>query len=663
MGKQLFLKDFPNILKEWDYELNSELLPETIPAHSNKKYNWVCLHGHKWQARLSDRVNDNTKCPFCSNRRILVGFNDLATTHPELSKEWDYEKNEILTPKQVVKGSSKKVWWKCDKGHSWCASISSRACGQRGCPVCSGNKVETGFNDLATLYPEVLKYWDYSKNNIDPTKISSANHTIVWWKCDKGHSYEMAITKKTVRHFGCPICSNYRIEKGFNDLATLYPNIAAEWHPTKNGEIMPSEIGKNSTKKFWWICKKGHEWQATPHDRTSDNTGCPICSARRGTSFPEQAIYYYLKKLYPDAINRYKDIFDNGMELDVFIPSIKYAIEYDGRAYHRTKKEHDKELLKYSICKSNDIKLLRVKERHDNVWNDTADNIITIESTHGYKELGLQIQRILDYLNMDSQLKRLLIMNNGLDSILSQHSSIVVDLDRDRIEILSYLSEIENSLKILRPDIAEQWDYEKNFPLSPEMFSTGSNYKAWWKCTKCGRSYLSAINHKNRNDSRVCPKCSKFKQGRTFTLNKVKQIGSLRQTNPELAKEFHPTKNLDLTPDNITAGRFKRVWWKCSKCDYEWQASPNARKSGIGCPHCSGRVPMTGVDDLLTVNPELCKEWDYNKNTIDPSKMLPGSGKKAWWKCSKCGYEWQTKIYNRKKHGCPKCDRRHNKNK
>ena len=67
---------------------------------------------------------------------------------------------------------------------------------------------------------------------------------------------------------------------------------------------------------------------------------------------------------------------------------------------------------------------------------------------------------------------------------------------------------------------------------------------------------------------------------------------------------------------------------------------------------------MTGVDDLLTVNPELCKEWDYSKNTLDPSKLLPGSGKKAWWKCQKCGHEWQTTIASRKKHGCPKCNHR-----
>ena len=108
----------------------------------------------------------------------------------------------------------------------------------------------------------------------------------------------------------------------------------------------------------------------------------------------------------------------------------------------------------------------------------------------------------------------------------------------------------------------------------------------------------------------------------------------------------------------------KPVWWLCSQCGHEWQASPNNRKKGVGCPCCSGRVPKIGVNDLATLYPELLEEWDCSQNKdLDPGQLLPGSGKKAWWKCSQCGYEWQTGIASRTKgHGCPKCSKRKKNN-
>lgn len=143
----------------------------------------------------------------------------------------------------------------------------------------------------------------------------------------------------------------------------------------------------------------------------------------------------------------------------------------------------------------------------------------------------------------------------------------------------------------------------------------------------------------------------------------IKGKNDLATINPRLAKEWHPIKNGTLSPSDISSGHFKTVWWLCPQCGYEWKASPSNRKKGSGCPCCSGRVPKSGVNDLATLHPELLKEWDYQKNTnLDPSQLLPGSGKKAWWKCSRCGHEWETVIANRTKgHGCPKCSKRRNK--
>ena len=237
------------------------------------------------------------------------------------------------------------------------------------------------------------------------------------------------------------------------------------------------------------------------------------------------------------------------------------------------------------------------------------------------------------------------------------HSAITVDLERDRADILNYLNEIKNSLADLRPDVVRCWDFSKNGNLVPSMFTVGSNQVVWWKCPNCGHEWQCSINSMTRPGRYGCAECSKIRQGVTFHIKVVKRVGSLAETMPDLAKEWHPTKNGPLSPDDISAGRFKVVWWLCPQCGYEWEASPNNRKRGVGCPCCSGRVPKSGVNDLATLYPGLMEEWDFQKNVgLNPSQLLPGSGKRAWWKCSQCGHEWEAVIASRTKgHGCPKC--------
>jgi rubrerythrin len=339
------------------------------------------------------------------------------------------------------------------------------------------------------------------------------------------------------------------------------------------------------------------------------------------------------------------------MELDIFIPSNRLGTEYDGVHWHKTEKEHAREIQKYEICKSHNITLHRVKEKNVE-WNDVADGIYFINNRRDKKELTQVIQAIVNSIDPEVNIWT---RKNPFKSM----SDTIVDLERDTNEIRSYLIPIPYSISDLRPDLVEDWDYEKNGTLRPEMFGIHSNETVWWKCHVCGHSWKTMINHRGGKRNSGCPECSKIKRGKAFTKGVVLERGSLAETNPELAKEWHPTKNGDLKPEDITEGRFKPVWWLCPKCGYEWEASPNNRKKGIGCPCCSGRVPMPGVNDLATVMPELLKEWDYEKNKVGPENYLPKSGKKVWWKCQTCGHEWKTVISNRSNgHGCPKCRKR-----
>ena len=645
----LTIGDFPNLMSEWDYDKNQPIDPLTVPFKSNRKFFWKCKLGHTWQTSPEYRVISNTKCPFCSGKKVLAGFNDLAFVYPETLNEWDYEKNAV-PPNDILFTSHKSFWWKCRFGHQFQQTIQQRISVSNKCPICfnrRGRGAKLDKNILGDCYPDLLKDWDYEKNIFSPYEISFNSKRKVWWKCPKNHSYQMSVQKRAVRGFGCPVCSNHQILKGYNDLATIRPDLVDEWHSKKNGSLTPYSIGAGSNRKVWWICSKGHEWEARICDRAISNNNCPVCSIRRCTSFPEQAIYFYCLSIFSDTQNRYKKIFSNGMELDVFIPCLSLGIEFDGRVYHKSDSQHLRELKKYEICKENHIKLIRIKEKQGIQWSDTADEIFYINKTHHYGELESLLKPLLLSIVRGS------ILDNK-ENLLNKIESMKIDFKNDRSAILGYLNNVNNNLALERPDVAELWDYDKNFPLIPNMFSTGSNESVWWICPVCKKSSKTTINSKTSNVYLCCPRCAAFERGKTFTKNIVNKVGSMEETNAKMAADFDYSKNGNLTPKLITANCNKEVWWRCHKCGYEWSMSPNRRKNS-GCPHCSGRVAMPGVDDLLTLKPDIAKEWDYEKNTLLPSQVKPGSGIKVWWKCSICGHEWKTEVRYREHIGCKRC--------
>ena len=158
----------PHLVKEWDYEKNGDLKPSQFTFGTHQKVYWKCSLGHSYKTSINHRVKDNSSCPYCSNHKVLKGFNDFETWCKENQKEylldeWDYS-NNILKPNEVTKMSDKKVYWKCNLGHSYEASLSNRSNKNSNCPYCSNHKLLIGFNDMVTLHPKILEYWDYDRN-------------------------------------------------------------------------------------------------------------------------------------------------------------------------------------------------------------------------------------------------------------------------------------------------------------------------------------------------------------------------------------------------------------------------------------------------------------------------------------------------------------------
>ena len=200
--------------------------------------------------------------------------NSLAAVHPELVAEWS-EKNLPLTPDSISFGSNKKVWWKGACGHEWQTSVKARSSGEK-CPICSGTRVIAGINDLATLEPLLAKQQS-KKNKIKPTEVSIGSHKKVIWKCEKGREWEAAVKSRTINKTGCPYCSHNKVLAGFNDIATLLPNIAAEWSD-RNYPLLSTQVTVFVNRKVWWKCKDcGKEWNTLISTR-SGGSKCPYCS-------------------------------------------------------------------------------------------------------------------------------------------------------------------------------------------------------------------------------------------------------------------------------------------------------------------------------------------------------------------------------------------------
>ena len=298
----------PEVAAQWDYEENYPKTPKDVFYGSSHKAAWKCEKGHKWRAVISSRSNRG--CPYCGNKKVWVGFNDLFTTHREIAMQWHPTKNGGLTPYDVTAGSKTRVWWICEKGHSYEARVNERTGRGYGCTICSGKQVLVGFNDLGSQRPKLKNQWHPTKNgNKTPESVTVFSGDKVWWMCPKCNvEWEDTIRNRSTTEGDCPFCGHRitKLKTGFNDLATTHPNLAKQWHPTKNNGLKPTEVRAGDSTEVWWICEKGHEWLVRIVSRTRGDTGCPKCVAKaraKKLCIPEPG--KDLKSLYGDLANEW----------------------------------------------------------------------------------------------------------------------------------------------------------------------------------------------------------------------------------------------------------------------------------------------------------------------------------------------------------------------
>lgn len=293
-------ESYPDLIKEWDFEKNKGLkdkngndmsIPNNVCCNFSFKVFWKCKNGHSWPAQINERVGRNGKkgtgCPYCTNRKVWVGFNDLASTYPDIARQWNYELNGDLKPTDITYGSNKTVGWIDDYGHTWLAPIFTRVGTPNqkgtGCPYCANQKLLVGFNDLATKFPDIAQQLHPTKNgDITPRDIIATSNRKYVWLCPHGHEWKTSVAHRVdaTKPTGCPYCSGRKAWPGETDFGTIHPHLLEEWDWKLNSGLNPRDFTENSDKSVYWKCPKGHSWMARINKRSRGH-GCLYCTGQK----------------------------------------------------------------------------------------------------------------------------------------------------------------------------------------------------------------------------------------------------------------------------------------------------------------------------------------------------------------------------------------------
>jgi hypothetical protein len=288
--KKMLSETHPHLSSEWAENKSME----SYSRGSKYKALWRCQkEGHLYRMMITNKVKGQG-CSYCSGKSVLRGFNDLNTTHPELAQEWV---DDDVLPTEVNAGSKYRAKWKCQNDHTWRTSVNHRSKSKTGCPYCAGKKVWVGFNDLATVRPDLVEFW-HPDNPIGAEEALAGGNYDALWICKKGHETKSKIYNRMKT--GCSVCSGRSVISGDNDFATIYPDLAREWHPENN--LSPNEVTAVSGRKVKWLCPNGHTYSKVIANRTKHGQGCHYCSGRKTLSG-----YNDLKSTHPHLIQMWDD--------------------------------------------------------------------------------------------------------------------------------------------------------------------------------------------------------------------------------------------------------------------------------------------------------------------------------------------------------------------
>jgi len=476
----------------------------------------------------------------------------LAVVAPVVAAQLHPTRNGPTTAETVSAGSRIRLWWQCPAGHDWQATVTDRTSGT-GCPYCAG-RLPTPDTCLATRNPALAAQWHLTRNGaLTPADVLPSSNRRVWWQCSWGHAWPARVSSRSAGS-GCPDCP--RPPKA-PTLLGGHPDLAAQWDSTANGALTDA-VTSGSRRQVGWRCQYGHTWVARVQARTVGQ-GCPYCAGRRAT--PETSV----AAVHPQLMAEWAADLNSGLDPATVLPGSMQRVWW------------------------------RCTTDPDHVWQVRVGDR-TSRGTGCPFCVGTRVTP-------------------------------------------------QASLAAAYPEVAAEWDPDRNGTLTAAGVRPSSNKHAWWRCP-AGHCWEAQIASRTTGGC-GCPYCA----GRRAT-----PATSLAAADPDLAAQWDPDRNGTLTPAAVRPGSSRYVWWRCP-AGHRWRAQIQQRtRQHTGCPVCAS--PANHGRQLANTFPDLAAQWADALNGGGPGTITTGSHVKAWWRCpADPTHLWRAGIIDRTRGrtGCPYC--------
>lgn len=594
---------FSEVAAEWDVELNDGRLPSQVVHGRQEKVWWRCRANptHTWQALINQRTRLASGCPRCAAEqtarrlRVPAPGRSLAEARPDLVAEWDAERNG-RGASEVAALSNDPAWWVCSAaGHSWRVSPAVRVGKGTGCPKCSGRDA-TPSNDLNTR-PDLVAEFDLEANApLTPADITVATAAKVAWVCAAGHRWTARVANRSLLGRACPYCTGQRVGQG-NDLATVNPDLAAQWHPHLNGDLTPADVTPGENRKVWWLCGRGHAWQAQIGSRTQ-GVGCPVCASGWQRSRPEVALETELGAWLGTDVDGHAAVVAGGRrhQVDVLLRKLRAVVEYDGAHWHAG--QADLDASKTADLTAGGWAVVRVREQPLALLGETC--VAVPDDPDLVEVVAAALTGLLAAARSDP--------GSPLAAALPRLEQAVADItatpalrdpDRYQARVAELFTRTARppgprvasparpgrSLTELFPAVAAEWDTDANDGREAATIAAASNIPAWWRCSYCGNQWLAPPAGRTRHGGFPgCPDCARTRGGAARRERRAPQAEAVMRAAGLEPKEPYP-------------GSKKRWACQCSACGAPVSAVyQRVRVHGHTCRACRQGGQTAPVD-------------------------------------------------------------------
>lgn len=587
----------------------------------------------------------------------------------DLAEQWHERLNDPVRPDDVDADSSYNAWWTCPTClNVWQAPVADRTGGAQ-CPACeagqSGEPALTVESDrkqiahrhhfrlaqpgrsLADQEPDVAALWHPTRNGeITPDMVAPRSSLKAWWICAKGHEWQRSVNAQLVRGSVCRLCKPRsrrqqivpRSPEPGKSLRDLHPEVAALWHPTKNGDTAPEHVVPGTHFVAWWTCSNGHEWQRRVDGQVANNS-CPLCE--RGDTSGS------LADLYPDVAAMWFSKLNRSASPTTVRPTSTYKAHWRCPACHHAWVRTVVDQVRVGRCEQCRYGTARVfhRPKQGNSLADRDHSVAALWDTTGNGGVGADSVSIMSGLSAwwkcpDGHMWERSVKDQCV-------LGVCPECDPGRLELVEEAKRagvtappVGKSLAETDPDVAAWWCSELNGALKATMVNARLSRSVWWECPR-GHRWSASVLKQARNGC-ACREC----------YSELAREASVAVQAPSVAEWWDAGLNAvrGMDVESVPASSKRTAWWRCER-GHLFDAPVSDMVARPVCPVC------TGGGSLDVTRPDIAELWDYRRNSgVSVSSVNENSGREVWWKCPE-GHEVYQSVESMCRAGCSECAR------